>query len=384
MTRSNICCVATVVAITGTWSNVTTLLLIALYFVTLMTTAVRTHAFVVQPSSSVSVQDVIHHTISDPKAFLNNIESRKTKWNLSLPQRTRDTSLSFAVDDTTTTTASRRIRQRQWSSSSSVIMYASPSSKSSTEERRKVLLSRTGPHFKVDRIRGTIEFGATANLVTQLLSVPPPSQLSKEDTAASTSTTTTTNSRNMIDLWLLDENRGLAMSIWDPKLMTDLGNDIYRLQIMTLQFVTITLAPWVDVQMKPIRTTTTTARTTDNDSNNNNNPSQKPEFIVQSIGFDPNIQILPGMRINGNALGIVIEVAGVLRPGEDGTSVTGAIAFQTSGNLPPPLRLLPDAILKSASDTINTTIVKFAIQSFQKGAKMNFQQFIQQYELKKK
>jgi hypothetical protein len=174
----------------------------------------------------------------------------------------------------------------------------------------------------------------------------------------------------MIDLWLLDENRGLAMSIWDPKLMKDLGNNIYRLQIMTLQFVTITLAPWVDVQM---RTTVVPA-----------NPVNRPEFIVQSIGFDPNIQILPGMKIDGNALGIVIEVAGVLRPGKDGTSVTGAIAFQTSGKLPPPLRLLPNAILKSASDTINTTIVNFAIQSFQKGAKINYQQFLKQYELRQK
>ena len=164
------------------------------------------------------------------------------------------------------------------------------------------------------------------------------------------------------------------MSIWDPKLMKDLGNHIYRLQIMTLQFVTITLAPWVDVQMV----------TTLNNNNNNKNNNPTPEFIVQSIGFDPNIQILPGMRINGNALGIVIEVAGVLRPGSDGTSVTGAIAFQTSGNLPPPLRILPDGILKAASDTINTTIVNFAIQSFQKGAKMNYLQFVQQYEKKQK
>ena len=274
------------------------------------------------------------------------------------------------------------------SSSSSALSSTNNSNRNSNneEQRRKVLLSRTGPHFQVDRRKGTIEFGATANLVTQL---PPPStppilqqqqvlQNEGDATAATTITTTTStttsSTSSMIDLWLLDENRGLAMSIWDPKLMKDLGNHIYRLQIMTLQFVTITLAPWVDVQMV----------TTLNNNNNNNNNNPTPEFIVQSIGFDPNIQILPGMRINGNALGIVIEVAGVLRPGSDGTSVTGAIAFQTSGNLPPPLRILPDGILKAASDTINTTIVNFAIQSFQKGAKMNYLQFVQQYEKKQK
>jgi hypothetical protein len=272
--------------------------------------------------------------------------------------------------------------------------YTSPlsSSKSSTgsnnyNERRKVLLSRTGPYFKLDRRTGTIEFGATANLVTQLQKQPlyqeiatPSSEDDDHDTTTTTTTTTTNdkNLRNMIDTWLLDENRGLAMSIWDPKLMKDLGNNIYRLQIMTLQFVTITLAPWVNVKMETI-----TTHINNNSDNNDNNINSKPTFIVQSIDFDPNIQILPGMRINADSLGIVIEVAGILRSGNDGTSVTGVMTFQTSGTLPPPLRLLPDIVLKTASDTINTTIVNFVIQSFQNGAKTNYQQFLRQYKERK-
>jgi Protein of unknown function (DUF1997) len=254
------------------------------------------------------------------------------------------------------------------------------------EARRKVLLSRTGPHLKVDRMRGTIEFGATANLVTQL-QLPPPPPPSTITTTTIDETVVTASTQTMIDAWLRDENRGLAMSIWDPQLMTYLGNDVYRLQIMTLQFVTITLAPWVDVQM---RTTTVqqVRNKNQNDNHDNNddidNPASTPEFIVQSIGFEPNIQILPGMRVDAQSLGIVIEVAGGLRPGSDGTSVTGGIAFQTSGILPPPMRLIPDPILKAASDTINQTIVNFVIQNFRTGAQKNFQEFVMQQQRRRR
>ena len=239
-----------------------------------------------------------------------------------------------------------------------------PRDDDATDQRRNVLLSRTGPYFQFDRRSGTIEFGATANLVTQLLSPSTVLNSKKNNNQEGA------EPPNLIEEWLRNENKGLAMSIWDPKLMTNRGQDVYRLQIMTLQFVTITLAPWVDVQMWTV------------DNNNNNN--SPPEFRVQSIGFEPNIQILPGMRLNGDALGIVIEVAGVLRPGTDGTSVAGSICFQTSGKLPPPLRILPVAVLRAAADTINSTICKFAIASFQKGAKRNFQEFVQQYELNQK
>ena len=156
--------------------------------------------------------------------------------------------------------------------------------------------------------------------------------------------------------WLRDE-RGMALSIWDPELIRERGNNIYRLQVMSLQFVTLQLAPWVDVQMKTV-------------ANQNN----EPVFTLQSVSFDPNLQVLPGMRINADSLGIVIEVAGQMRPSPVG--VTGTIAFQTTGSLPPPMRLLPEPALKAASDSINRTIVNFVIRSFQNGARKNYKEFL--------
>lgn len=210
------------------------------------------------------------------------------------------------------------------------------------EERRRELLSRKGPYFQLNRSSGKIEFGATANLVTTLGSEP------QEET---------------INAWLAD-TVSLARSIWEPSLTTDLGDSVFRLQIMTLQFVTIQLTPSVDVQMK-----TVTSKQTG-----------RPIFSIQSIAFDPNIQVLgfPGIEITADSLGIEIEVSGQMKLAKDGKGVIGAIAFQTIGELPPPMRLLPDQILKGASDTINQAIVDFAITSFQKGAKQNFDAFLKQ------
>jgi hypothetical protein len=191
----------------------------------------------------------------------------------------------------------------------------------------------------LERLSGQIEFGATAKLVTQL--EPEGTEESSEAIAS----------------WLQDE-RGLALSIWDPELIEERGNHVYRMQIMELQFVTIQLAPWVDVSMKTV---------TDAKGN--------PVFLLQSVDFDPSIQILPGLMITAKELGIVIEVAGQMRPVKDGTGVTGKIAFQTTGLLPGPLRLLPDSALQAASDAINNQIVDFAVESFRKGAVANFQEF---------
>jgi hypothetical protein len=215
-----------------------------------------------------------------------------------------------------------------------------PSTAAETEKRREMLLARDGPYFKLERLKGDVEFGSTAKLLTKLDDEP--------------------NSKG-IATWLSEENgRGLAMSIWDEKLMTPLGNSVFRLQTMKLQFITIQLAPSVDVKMWT--------------QLENGNPNT-PIFSLQSVGFDPNIQILPGVGISASSLGIEIEVAGELRPTKDGRGVTGIISFQTSGSLPPPMRILPMGIFQIAFDTINETIVKFAIESFQKGAKSKYREF---------
>lgn len=227
--------------------------------------------------------------------------------------------------------------------SSTKLQMAAPSA--ARESRRKELLSRNGPYFKLNRFKGSVEFGSSAKLVTVL------NRGSNQDK--------TENLENISE-WLSD-GRGLALSIWDESLMKELNNNLYRLQTMKLQFVTIQLSPSVDMKMW-----------TRKDGNNG-----IPTFSLQSVGFDPNIQLLPGVGVSASSLGIQIDVDGELKPTLDGKGVEGKISFATQGLLPPPMRLLPEPALKIASDTINETIVKFAIQSFEMGATKKYQEFLQ-------
>jgi len=206
--------------------------------------------------------------------------------------------------------------------------------------RRRELLSRDGPYFALERRKGDIKFGATAALVTEL-----------RDEA----------DRESIVEWLKDE-RSLAMSIWDEDLTTELGNSIYRLRTMNLQFVTLKLAPTVDIKMW-----TGLVR---NDPN-------LPVFALQSVAFDPQVEILPGMSISPEALGIEIEVVGELRASDDGKGLTGKISFESGGKLPAPMRLLPEGVLNAATATINQTVVNFAIKSFEKGAIAKYQEHLE-------
>jgi Protein of unknown function (DUF1997) len=159
---------------------------------------------------------------------------------------------------------------------------------------------------------------------------------------------------------------------------------------MTLQFFTLTLAPWVDVQMQTRLVAQATAAAIPPPTFPSQLPQPLPVFTVQSVAFEPNLQLAPGLRLNANALGIVIEVAGSLQPsssssistmvggGTTSRGVSGTIAFCTTGILPPPLRLLPQSVLKATSDSINETIVKFAVASFETGARANFATFLRQ------
>ena len=154
------------------------------------------------------------------------------------------------------------------------------------------------------------------------------------------------------------------MSIWDEKLITEVDPQVYRLKLMTLMFVTIQLAPHVDVRMW-------TDTTSNNKSENSN-----IVFKLESVGFDPNIQILPGVGVSADSLGILIDVVGELYPSRDGRAVEGKIGFVTSGELPPPMRLLPEQALKGSLSTINKTITNFAVNSFNEGARNKFAQFL--------
>mmetsp|Transcript_11922 Transcript_11922/g.19759 ORF Transcript_11922/g.19759 Transcript_11922/m.19759 type:complete len:281 (-) Transcript_11922:93-935(-) len=212
----------------------------------------------------------------------------------------------------------------------------------SLQERRKTLLSRKGPFFELDPKEGAVEFGATANLVTQL-------ENDENDGGPS-----------YIKEWLSDEQR-VATSIWDEDLIVIKGDSVYQLQVMKLKFVTLQLQPSVDIKMW----TKKSAAIKGGD----------PVFYLQSVGFEPNIQVLPGLTIDAKALGIDIEVVGQLAATKDGKGVSGKISFSTSGKLPGPLRILPEGALRAASDSINETITQFAISSFQKGAIKKYQEF---------
>ncbi|KAL9183666.1 hypothetical protein ACHAXT_004522 [Thalassiosira profunda] len=210
--------------------------------------------------------------------------------------------------------------------------YARPARKTWTARQRDAILGRDGEYFKLDRMRGKIEFGSSSRINTNL------------DGADEQS----------IRRWLSNDEQ-IAMSIWDPKLITEVEPKVYRLKLMTLMFVTIQLAPHVDVKMWT---------------------DEKGSFNLESVAFDPNIQILPGVGVSSDQLGILIDVVGELYPAKDGKGVDGKIGFVTSGELPPPMRLLPEPVLKSSLSTINRTITKFAISSFQTGARKKFQEFL--------
>ena len=213
-------------------------------------------------------------------------------------------------------------------------LYARPSQRKPWSEReRQTILSRIGEHFKLDRMRGKIEFGSSSRIQTIL------------DGADEAS----------VKRWLSDD-RQIAMSIWDPKLIKEIEPKVYRLKLMTLMFVTIQLSPHVDVRMYE--------------------EGQGSMFKLESVAFDPNIQILPGVGVSANQLGILIDVVGELYPSKDGLGVDGKIGFVTKGDLPPPMRLLPEQTLKSSLSTINRTITNFAIRNFQKGAREKFREFL--------
>lgn len=254
----------------------------------------------------------------------------------------------------------QRHRQEQQQSITSTALSSSPTSSSSTakksatssasaaseiQKRRKSLLSHNGPYFQLDSSTGNIEFGTTINLVTTL----------EDETVPDTK-----DESQLVLEWLSDEKR-VATSIWDETLIEEKGNSIYQLKVMKLQFVSLQLQPSVDVKMW------TAIRPSDG----------APVFYLQSVGYDPNVQVM-AMTIDAETarkvLNIRIEVVGQLAPDFQG-GVTGKIAFRTSGTLPPPLRLLPESILKAASESIHDTIAQFAIQSFQTGAREKFRDF---------
>mmetsp|Transcript_8131 Transcript_8131/g.11715 ORF Transcript_8131/g.11715 Transcript_8131/m.11715 type:complete len:284 (-) Transcript_8131:37-888(-) len=262
------------------------------------------------------------------------------------------TTSSFAFTPVNPSLKVRKTQQHLFMSSRQVATpqqekkKASPKLSPKERARRINLLegSKNGPFFKLDRFSGKVEFGATANLVTTLAG---------------------SNSQNLNE-WIQDERR-IAMSIWDKDLIREKPENVFELKVMTLQFVTIQLAPSVDIRMW---------------STTSSNSDEVPQFLMQSVSFDPNIQLLPGIGMSAKDLGIEIEVVGELQPTQDGKGVVGKIAYRSKGVLPPPMRLLPEGAIKAAGNTISDTVTKFAIQNFQKGARENFRQYLAEQQEK--
>jgi len=213
-----------------------------------------------------------------------------------------------------------------------------------TPSVREAILKRNGRFFKLDRFSGKVQFGTTINLSTRL---PTPDSL---------------RHKAPINQWLASPKE-VALSIWEKSMISELKSspDSYRLELMTLQFVTIQLAPTVDTRMWTEMSSS----------------DQSPLFKLQSFQFDPNIQIFPGVGIPSKDLGIEITVVGELRPNIDQSGVIGKIGFVSGGILPPPLRLLPDFVLEAAAETISQTTANFAVNNFQQGAPSRYREFIQ-------
>ena len=70
----------------------------------------------------------------------------------------------------------------------------------------------------------------------------------------------------------------------------------------------------------------------DSEASSSSSPSSTTVYVfkLQSIDFDPNIQLFPGLPgITPESLGINIDVVGELRPSPDGRSVSGVIGFRS-------------------------------------------------------
>ena len=93
------------------------------------------------------------------------------------------------------------------------------------------------------------------------------------------------------------------------------------------------------------------------------------------------------MRLDAASLRIEIETVGYLKQDniENGgqRTVLGVISFQTSGDLPPSLRLVPEGALKAAAEAINGQIVQLAVRNFEAGAKKDFASFLSRREPKR-
>jgi len=233
--------------------------------------------------------------------------------------------------------------------------FRSRVTKVSSKSREKIM-NRKGQYFLLDKIQNRIEFGLTTELITKL---------------------TPKASRRVVEKFIGDESR-VASMLWDPKLMKKIDKQTYRLQLKPLSFLTLSLSPSVDVIMwvedKMLHVSSSNETLSESD--------KTPVFYLESIGFDPNIKILPGVGITPRSLNINIETVGSLQVTQDGEGLQGKIGFVTTGKLPGPFLLLPDQALKRASELISNTVKLFIVRTFEKSVINEFSNFFSEEKRK--
>mmetsp|Transcript_25011 Transcript_25011/g.51996 ORF Transcript_25011/g.51996 Transcript_25011/m.51996 type:complete len:295 (-) Transcript_25011:134-1018(-) len=248
--------------------------------------------------------------------------------------------LSVAASVSDTSSSSRTQQQRP---------------KSTVDARRKELFSKKEAFFSLNRRTGRIEFGAPVPLETSNLP------------------TTTSSSSDLISSWIRDSD-AFGMSMWQESHLTKLEQDVFRLGLLTLQFVNLKFEPWVDVRVKTVK-----------------DSKGSPVFTLQSIGYNPNpkeISFIPGMPASLTLddvvknLDIGVEVVGQIRGTSNGAR--GRMVYVVTGKLPSALLLFPDPLLRGAGDTISKEVVEFAQKSFRTGTSAKFPEYQKKYEEQQK
>ncbi|GMI57319.1 hypothetical protein ScalyP_jg1875 [Parmales sp. scaly parma] len=240
---------------------------------------------------------------------------------------------------------------RGWFSSS----LAASSSQSETDiPLTEKILRRTGFHLDLSDDKKKIEFGSTVTLTSRI------NQINKVDESKSLAQ-------------FISNPRRVASLIWDPLMIEkidrppgDTSNSVYyRLKLMKLYFVMITLQPHVDMKMM----TKTSS-------------SGSPKFMMESVAYEPNFNylILAGSKepITAESLSLKIKVVGVMKEdGSDDELLQGIVGFLVSGNLPRVLRIVPRLALGKVCKVICNTIVNKLSGSFETTAQEEYMKFEQ-------
>ena len=223
---------------------------------------------------------------------------------------------------------------------SSALSQSSPpiSARAFSPAFRRSLLSNPGHRFSLKS--PSVSFGTTATLKTPLLSPDSPAD------------------RLFVNNFLSSASR-VTNAIWDPSLASRVNSTTVDLQLLDLNFLTLSLSPTVTVDAR-IRQ--------DADTGDN-------IYELTSLSFAPNLRVLPGLGVTSAPSSLQIDCVGQLRPSRDGRSIFGAIAFEIEGNLGSALMLVPRSVMEKAARTLTEKVLAFAEANFVKGVEREVKRF---------